>query len=143
MGVISKATRGLARAALALVFVACAHGFVAGAPGTVTLALPRPPAHDEAVHLSVKVGRLPANTRVVVRASTGEVVGAISPFGAEARRSGGTYVIAVPADTVKDGKVSVQFEVEERGMAARVPRGDEVQSVTVALAPITPLGTQR
>jgi hypothetical protein len=138
MGWFANATRWLERAGLSFLLVACAHGAVAGA-GAMTLTLPRTPAPDEAVHLNVKVGRLPSGARVIVRTSKGEIVGAISPFGAVAREHGGTYVIPVPRDAVQDGKVSLQLEVQEKGTSARVPTGDEVQSVTLALAPITPL----
>lgn len=144
MGWTANAVRWLGRAGLSLVLVACAHGSMAGAAAEVmTLSLPRAPAADEAIRLSLKVGRLPGGARVVVRTSTGEIVGTIFPYGADASRRGGTYVIAVPPEAVTDGKVSLQLAVEENGMASRVPTSDEVQSVTLALAPVTPVDTRK
>jgi hypothetical protein len=139
---MADVARWLGRAGLSLLLVACAHGSPAGASGqTMTLSLPRAPAADEAVRLSLKVGRLPSGARVVVRTSGGEILGAVFPYGAEAARKGGTYVLAVPAGAVKDGKVSVELAVQEKGAPPRVPTKDEVQSVAVALSPATPLST--
>ena len=142
MGWTANAARWLTRTGIALSLVACTHGSVVAA-GAMTLSLPRTPAADEAVRLTVKVGRLPQGARVVVRTNGGEIVGAVSPFGQAATEKGGTYVIPIPSDAVKDGQVSVQFEVEQKGTPPRVPTRDEVLSVTVVLAPITPLDTRK
>lgn len=142
MGWTANAARWLTRTGIALSLVACAQGSVVAA-GAMTLSLPRSPAADEAVRLTVKVGRLPQGARVVVRTIAGEIVGAVSPFGQATTEKGGTYVMAIPSEAVKDGQVSVQLEVEQKGAAPRAPTTDEVKSVTVSLAPITPLDTRK
>lgn len=138
MGWRPSAASWFVRAGLLFLIVACADGSTAGAAAsTLTLVLPRPPAPDEAVHLILKVGRLPRDARVVVRTDTGEIVGTIRPFGPSAREQGGTHVMAIPPEAVKDGKVSLVLQVEEKETGARVPTKEEVQSVTVALTPVT------
>jgi hypothetical protein len=107
-----------------------------GAARTV-LMLPRPPAAQEAVWLSVRVGVLRRGARVLVFSDEGTLLGAISPFAIPPGKEAGTYTIPLPENAVRDGRVVVRLVVEEREHAARPATGGEVEDVGLVYVPVT------
>jgi hypothetical protein len=106
------------------------------APATV-LTLPRPPAAQEAVWLSVRVGVLQRGARVLVLSDEGALLGAISPFAIPPGKEAGTYTIPLPENSVRDGRVVVRLVVEEREHATRPATGGEVEDVGLVYVPVT------
>jgi len=106
------------------------------APRTV-LTLPRPPAAQEAVWLSVRVGVLQRGARVLVLSDDGTLLGAISPFAIPPGKEAGTYTIPLPQNFVRDGRVVVRLVVEEREHATRPATGGEVEDVGLVYVPVT------
>jgi len=94
------------------------------------LTLPRPPAAQEAVWLSVRVGVLQRGARVLVLSDDGTRLGAISPFAIPPGKEAGTYTIPLPQNFVRDGRVVVRLVVEEREHATRPATGGEVEEVS-------------
>src|ERR1043166_6384894 len=91
--------------------------------GKITLAVPGPAGSIKLATLQVTVGPLPPSSRIVVRSESGEVLGAIAPFGIAAARAGGTYTLPLSAELLASGKVSIVFTFEqERGKSVRAPR---------------------
>lgn len=102
------------------------------------LTLQRPMATDEMLQARIEVGPLAPNARIIVRLEDDSIAGTVSPFGAEARRTGGVYFIPVPAKAVKSGKVALHLELETSDTApARAPSTDEVRSIELVVVPTT------
>lgn len=99
-----------------------------------TLTLPRPLAAGANAWLEVQVGPLAPGQRVRVTTPTGELLGAISPFGPAERRHAGVYSLPVPPDAIREGSLSVVVTVTESDKPPRAPTPAEVQSLKL-LAP--------
>lgn len=105
--------------------------------GRTVLTLPRPPAAQEAVWLSVRVGVLQRGARVLVLSDEGTLLGAISPFAIAPGHEAGTYTIPLPGNSVREGRVVVRLVVEEREHAMRPATGSEVEDVGLVYVPVT------
>ena len=105
-------------------------------PGATRLAVPRAPAAQEAVWLSVRVGVLPRGLRILVLSDDGQLLGVISPFAIVPGKETGTYTIPLPDNAVHQGHVTVRLLVEERGVT-RSPTGSEVEDVGLVYVPVT------
>ena len=105
--------------------------------GRTVLTLPRPPASQEAVWLSVRVGVLQRGARVLVLSDEGTLLGAISPFAIVPGHEAGTYTIPLPESSVRDGRVVVRLVVEDREHATRPATGGEVEDVGLVYVPVT------
>jgi hypothetical protein len=105
--------------------------------GRTVLTLPRPPAAQEAVWLSVRVGVLQRGARVLVLSDEGTLLGAISPFAIAPGKEAGTYTIPLPENSVRDGRVVVRLVVEDNQHAPRPPAGGEVEDVGLVYVPVT------
>jgi hypothetical protein len=102
--------------------------------GKVTLDV-TPPSNSEAwLTLRVTVGPLPRGARIVVRSERGDVLGAVSPFGATEARTGGTYTVPLPPELLTKRKLLLTFVLEEEhGRKVRVPTNLEVTDVKLQL----------
>ena len=105
-------------------------------PGTTVLTLPRAPAANEAVWLSVRVGVLLRGAKVLVLSEDGALLGAISPFAIPPGGEAGTYTIPLPEPAAGQGRVAVRIVEEERGVT-RPATGDEVEDVRLVYVPVT------
>ena len=105
--------------------------------GRTVLTLPRPPAAQEAVWLSVRVGVLQRGARVLVLSDEGTLLGAISPFAILPGKEAGTYTIPLPENSVRDGRVVVRLVVEDREHPTRPATGSEVEDVGLVYVPVT------
>ncbi|WP_029190086.1 hypothetical protein [Verrucomicrobium spinosum] len=106
--------------------------------GKMLLALPRAREADEAVAVRITVGTLAKGARIIVKTTEGEVVGAVVPFGILPGRKAGSFMVPVPLAAVKDGKVSLQLEVEElTGGKTRAPTKTEVEAANLELMPVS------
>lgn len=105
--------------------------------GRTVLTLPRPPAAQEAVWLSVRVGVLQRGARVLVLSDEGALLGAISPFAIVPGHEAGTYTIPLPENAVRQGRVAVRLVVEDNQHATRAPAGGEVEDVGLVYVPVT------
>lgn len=102
--------------------------------GRVTLTLPREPAEGEAIVLRLSAGVLPRGAKVVVRTADGAIAGSVAPFGVRPGRKAGVYTVPIPTRAVKDGKVTLRYEVLEKGAkAGRAPARTEVEGSKLAL----------
>jgi hypothetical protein len=103
----------------------------------IVLALPRAPAAEEAVWLSVKLGVLPRGARVLVLSDDGTLLGAISPFAIPPGRQAGTYTIPLPESAIREGRVAVRVVVEEMENSTRSPTREEVEDVGLEYVRVT------
>jgi hypothetical protein len=116
-------------ALLALVTLpACASG----QSGEVSLTLPRPVPVGEIATIVVEVGALQRGQEVVVTTLSGQPIGTISPFGIPSGQAAGSYALPIPANAVRDGKLSLRLRLIGAG-APRAPTAGEVKGVTVAI----------
>ncbi|MFK0729762.1 MAG: hypothetical protein ACIWVG_00970 [Gloeotrichia echinulata HAB0833] len=114
------------------------YSYAADVPGNVTLTLPRTPAHNEAVRVVVSVGILPPDAMIVVRTMDGEIAGSVSPFGVRRGQPAGVYMIPLPETAIKQGKVSLILELEQKdGGVVRAPTAQELLGVELVYIPIT------
>src|SRR5262249_14265298 len=102
----------------------------------VVLTLPRTPAAQEAVWLSVRLGVLQRGWRVLVLSDDGRLLGAISPFAIPAGNKAGTYTIPLPQDAVRHGRVAVRLAVEIMENVTRAPTRSEVEDVRLVYVPV-------
>ncbi|WP_038160472.1 hypothetical protein [Verrucomicrobium sp. BvORR106] len=107
--------------------------------GKMLLALPRDRAADEQVAVRITVGTLAKGARIVVKTAEGEVVGAVAPFGVLPGRKAGSFMVPVPLAAMKDGKVTLQLEVEEPAQVGkpRAPTKTEVEAANLELMPVS------
>jgi hypothetical protein len=104
--------------------------------GLLTLTLPRQPADNEMLVIRVWVGSIGQGTKIVVRAIDQKIAGTIVPFGIRPGQKAGMHTIAVPANAVADKKVSLRFEVLEKGAkAARAATRLEIEDAKLAFLP--------
>ncbi|MDA9475266.1 hypothetical protein XI03_12340 [Bradyrhizobium sp. CCBAU 65884] len=99
-----------------------------------TLTLPHSIGPGAIAWLEVQIGPLAPGQRVRVTTRTGELLGAISPFGRAERQSPGTYSLPVPPDVIHDDALSVIVTITEANMPPRAPTPTEVQNLKL-LAP--------
>ncbi|MEM7585334.1 MAG: hypothetical protein AAF560_18235 [Acidobacteriota bacterium] len=109
-----------------------------GPQHTVELELARPPAADEAVHVRVTAGVLPDGARIVARLASGEIIGAVSPYGIRAGEKAGTYAMALPRDQGLEGPVQLNFQLDIAGESPRAPTASELEAVELVFIDIAP-----
>jgi hypothetical protein len=133
----------LSSAVLALALVSMPQSFAAKQQ---VYTLPLPPAaaagSDVALVARVSVGPLKPHERIILRTANGEIAGTISPFGAQARRSGSIYTIPIPASAPKNGQVRLLLEVVRENASTRAPTSEEVRSITLAYIAVTKSGNK-
>ena len=99
-----------------------------------TFTLPQPLKAGANAWLEVQVGPLTPGQRVRVTTLTGELIGAIAPFGPAERQRSGVYSLPVPLDAIHDGVLSVRVTVTQSNTAPRAPTSTEVQSLRLRAA---------
>ena len=115
-----------------------------GPDGSLTLALPRRPAVNEMLMVNLTVGRVSANTKIVIRTADGEIAGTIAPFGVKPGQKAGIYSIAVPAKAIADAKVTLKLElVDKQGQAVRAPTKAEIEDAKLAFSPVSVQGKEK
>jgi hypothetical protein len=127
-----------AAATLALVALLAARGWAQNAPaqgGTVataqelTLALPHPLRDGETAGVEVHLGPIARGRVVTVTTAAGQPLGTISPFGTRVGEDAGTYTLPLPADAIRDGRVTIRLAISQAGGPPRPPTAQEVPSV--------------
>lgn len=88
--------------------------------------------------LEVQAGPLAPGQRIRVTTATGEIIGAIAPFGPAQRRHPGIYTLPVPAAAIQNGVLSVRVTVLEGNKPPRAPTAAEVQGLKL----LPPEGSQ-
>ena len=102
-----------------------------------TLTLPHPLAPGTIAWLQVQVGPLAPGQRVRVTTRSGELLGAVSPFGAAERRQSGIYSLAIPPGAIRDDALAVIVTITDANNPPRAPTSTEVQSLKL-LTPDAP-----
>jgi hypothetical protein len=106
--------------------------------GKLTLALARQPSANEMLVIEVSVGVIGRGTKIVIRAPDKKIAGTIVPFGVLAGQKAGMHRIPVPAKAVADKKVTLQFEVLEKGAkTARAPTRLEIEDAKLGFIPVS------
>ena len=86
-----------------------------------TLTLPHPLAPGAIAWLQVQVGPLAPGQRVRVTTRSGELLGAVSPFGPGARQQSGIYSLAIPPGTIRDDALAVVVTITDANNPPRAP----------------------
>jgi hypothetical protein len=100
----------------------------------LTLVLPHPLHAGETAWIEVQVGPIGRGREIDVTTGSGQELGAISPFGVRAGQDAGTYTLPVPADAIRDGRVSVRLAITKAGGAPRTPDAQEVRGVKLIVS---------
>jgi hypothetical protein len=107
----------------------------------LVLKLPRDRRADEEVAVRVSVGDLPPGKRIIVRLKSGEIVGAITPYGILPGRKAGVSTLPIPDKAIINGEVTLRLEVADRSTdKGRPPTVKEVEQIVLTLLPVTPIG---
>ena len=117
-----------------LILPACASA----AGGEEVLTLPRPLKAGETAVVTVEVGVIQRGQEIRVTTASGQLIGTISPFGIRAGKEAGTYVLPVPAEAVRNGKLSLQLRITQFDGPPRAPTEQEVKSLKLAVVPAPP-----
>lgn len=119
------------RAAAAMLWFAAllVQGGCAAADAYRQLALPHPPRPGERVYLEVRLGAFAPGQELELSDASGRALGTVSPHGPHGERGSGTFVLPVPAEAMRDGRLRVRLSVTRSGAPAREPEADEVQSL--------------
>jgi hypothetical protein len=99
---------------------------------TVTLALPHPLGAGDSAWIEVELGPI-GRREISVTTTSGDPVGTISPYGIGAGQDAGTYSLPVPADAIKDDRLSIQLIISQPG-GSRAPTAQEVPGVTLRIS---------
>jgi hypothetical protein len=94
-----------------------------------TLTLPHSLAPGANAWLEIHVGPLAPGQRVRVTTQTGELLGAISPFGRAERQQAGIYSLPVPPDAIHGDALSIVVTITEGNKPPRAPNPTEVESL--------------
>ena len=120
-------------AAACILFALLAQSGLAAA-GDMTLTLPHPLRAGETAWIEVQVGAI-GRQEIDVTTASGEMLGTISPFGVRVGHDAGTYILPVPQDAIRDGRLSLRLTISQAGAPSRTPTADEVRSVKLGVAP--------
>jgi hypothetical protein len=101
---------------------------------TLSLTVPRALAAGEIVWIEVRAGPLRRGQEISVTTAAGQPLGTISPFGIRSGQDAGAYSLPVPADAIKDGRLTIRLSISEIG-GARAPTTQEIRGVTLKIAP--------
>jgi hypothetical protein len=93
----------------------------------VTLVLPHPFRAGETAWIEVQVGAI-GHQEIDVATASGKMLGTISSIGVPSGRDAGTYTLPVPADAIRDGRVSIRLMITQFGKT-RAVTAQEVRSV--------------
>jgi hypothetical protein len=99
----------------------------------ITLVLPHPLRAGETAWIEVQVGPISRGRVINVTTSSGQPLGTISPFGVRMGQDAGTYALPVPADAIRDGRVSARLTISQSGAPPRAPTAQEVRSVKLTV----------
>ena len=95
----------------------------------ITLVLPHPLRAGETAWIEVQVGPIGRGQEIDVGTVSGRSLGTISPYGMRLGQDAGTYTLPVPADAIRDGRVSVRLTITQSGAPPRAPTAQEVRTV--------------
>jgi len=98
----------------------------------VTLDLPHALRDGETATLVITVGVIPRGAEVVITTASGQLLGAISPYGIRAGNEAGTYSLPLPANAIRRKRVSLLVSIHG-GDRSRAPTKKEVKRVRVKL----------
>lgn len=103
---------------------------------TVKLRPERQAKASESVWLQVTAGALDGSVSIVIKSANGAYLGTVSPFGAQARATGGSYLIALPDDMAGELPICINFQVDSGGNKGnRAPTKDELLDVELVFVP--------
>ncbi|MGH6873009.1 MAG: hypothetical protein ACREHE_16055 [Rhizomicrobium sp.] len=110
---------------------------LAASPALMTLTLPRAPASNEKVWLSLTTGALPHGAGVRVDAPDGSIIELVTTFGGHAGTDGSSALVPLPQSLIVGGHAQVRLTVVGVGAAHR-PTSAEVTDAHLVLVPTTP-----
>jgi hypothetical protein len=99
----------------------------------IELTAPRIPGPDEGAEVQITAGRLSPGARIELLAEQGESYGALAPFGPARGRT--TATVPIPRSALVNGRLRLRVRVLEPGAPPRAPRPEEIESLTLVLAP--------
>ena len=117
-----------------LTLPACA----AAAGGETVLVLQHPLRAGESVWVAVEVGVIQRGQEILVSTTSGLVIGTVSPFGIRAGQEAGAYVLPVPAEAVRDGRLSLRLRITRFDGPPRAPTAQEVKSLKLSVTRTPP-----
>jgi hypothetical protein len=126
-----------ASAAFALLALLVQNGNAVSADD-MTLALPHPLRAGETAWIEVQTGALDRGQEIDVTTASGQELGVISPFGLRVGQDAGTYTLPVPADAIRDSRISVRLTITRFGAPPRAPTAQEVRSVKLTVTGVPP-----
>src|SRR5690242_139565 len=95
---------------------------------TETLVLPHALHPGETAWLEVKVGVIARGAEIDISTTSGRLLGVVSPFGIRGGSQAGTYTVALPADAISNGRISVRLSLNYYH-AQRAPTREEVKGI--------------
>jgi hypothetical protein len=123
--------RGVACVLAALLAGVRVVAVLAATPDPIVLTLPHPPRAGDHLVVAVTVGPI-GHRRIELTTASGQRLGTITAFGVSARESGGTYLLPVPLDAVRDDRLDLRLTITGDG-EARSPTQEEVTAVRLTM----------
>jgi hypothetical protein len=124
-------------AAIALAFCLPAAAAPGAAPPLLTLSLPRAPAANEEVWLSVDAGALPRGAGIRVDAPDGSNIELLTSFGGHAGTGGAAFIVPLPQNLIAKDGVRVRLTVVGAG-PSHAPTRAEVKGAHLIFVPVRP-----
>jgi hypothetical protein len=104
-----------------------------GAGRLETLVLPHALRPGETAWLEVTVGAIPHDAEIEIAATSGRLLGVISPYAVRSGNEAGTYPVPLPPEAISNDRVSVRLSFHHSGLS-RAPTQQEVKSIRLKIA---------
>lgn len=90
-----------------------------------------PPAHraDAPLFIELRVGAIGPGHELTVTTTEGRPLGVVSPHGLRLGAEAGLYVLPIPAEVARDGRVRVRLALTRSDGPSRAPTDEEVRSI--------------
>lgn len=99
----------------------------------MTLTLAHLLAAGETAWIELQVGPI-GRQEIDVTTAAGQHLGTVSPFGPRTGQDAGTYAFPVPADLIRDGRLSVRITITQPNGPPRTATEQEVRSIKLTVA---------
>jgi hypothetical protein len=97
----------------------------------ISLALPKTLEQTDSIWLRLQTGNLTKGSEIEIWNVEGRFLGVISPFGPASRdpRDTATYIVPIPREALKDGRLELRLIVNGPNNAERAPTKRDVRSL--------------
>lgn len=110
-----------------------ASSVAAASAQALILVLPHPIRAGETAWIEVRVGSIRRGEEIEVESEAGKELGVVSPFAARSGHEAGIFLMPLPRDAIRDGRIAVRLTVTKHNGSPRTPTPREVRGVKLVV----------